>query len=188
MAGGAMLPGVGAAARGAWDWHQDATAVICCAEGLPAAARAALEDAGRSHGDPERCRDLLGQASALAPDHPATLIAEYRFHFYGGRLDEALAVGLRCLSWAAATAGLAADWRRVRPVDAPFGDFAAALARFYLFGLKGCGYLLARLGEIERSAEMLDKLCELDPNDHLGGRGLLQVLARHGRGDDGEAD
>jgi hypothetical protein len=73
-------------------------------------------------------------------------------------------------------------------VDAPFGDFAAALARFYLFGLKGCGYLLARLGEIERSAEMLDKLCELDPNDHLGGRGLLQVLARHGRGDDGEAD
>lgn len=167
-----------------WAWPDDPTAVICCAEGLPEAARAALEAAGRSYGDPARCRQLLASASALAPDHPATLIGEYRFHFYGGRLAEALAVGLRALAWAARAAWLALDWRQVRGGDARFGDFDAALPRFYLFCLKGCGYLRARLGDREGSAEMLHKLCELDPADRLGGQMLLRVLARQGRSDD----
>lgn len=171
-----------------WAWPADPTAVICCAEGLPAAASAALEAAGRSYGDPARCRQLLASASALAPDHPATLIGEYRFHFYGGRLDEALAVGLRALTWAARTARFALDWRQVRRGDARFGDFDAALPRFYLFCLKGCGYLLARLGDREGSAEMLRKLCELDPADRLGGQVLLRVLARQERDDDDELD
>lgn len=189
MGAGRAAPGAGTSrpAPGAWEWSGDPTAVICCAQGLPAAARDALEAAGRSHADPARCRDLLARASDLAPDHPATLIAQYRFHFYGGRLGEALAVGLRCLDWAAAAGGLAIDWRRVGPADAPFGDFAAALARFYLFCLKGCAYLLARLGERRESLEMLRKLCELDPADRLGGRALLQVLVREGREDDGES-
>jgi len=171
-----------------WEWSEDPTAVICCAAGLPAAARAALEAAGRSQGDPARCRQLLASASALAPGHPATLIGEYRFHFYGGRLDEALAVGLRALAWAARTARLALDWRQVRRTDARFGDFDAALPRFYLFCLKGCGYLRARLGDREGGAEMLRKLCELDPADRLGGQALLRVLARQGRDDDDELD
>ena len=171
-----------------WTWPEDPTAVICCGEGLPEAARAALEAAGHSYGDPDRCRRLLASASALAPDHPATLIGEYRFHFYGGRLDEALAVGQRALAWAARAARLALDWRQVRGGDARFGDFDAALPRFYLFCLKGCGYLRARLGDREGGAQMLDKLCELDPADRLGGQALLRVLARQGRSDDDESD
>ena len=169
---------------GTWDWPRDATAVICCAAGLPDAARAALEAAGRAYPDEALCRAHLARAQTQAPDHPAVLIGWYRFHFYGGRLRETLAVGLRCLTWAATAAGLAPDWRAVRPGDAPFGDFAAALSRFYLFCLKGCGYLNLRLGELAAGRAMLEKLAELDPGDRLGGRMLLAVLERQGREED----
>lgn len=171
-------------AAGTWDWTADPTAVICCAAGLPDAARLALEAAGRDYGNETACRAHLAEAQRLAPDHPAVLIGFYRFHFYGGRLRESLAVGMQCLAWAAAAAGLAPDWRSVQAGDAPFGDFAAALPRFYLFCLKGCGYLHLRLGEPEAGRPMLEKLMQLDPADRLGGRVLLQVLARQGREDD----
>ena len=168
----------------AWAWPLDPTAVICCAAGLPDAARDALEAAGRDYPDEALCRAHLARAQDLAPDHPAVLIGLYRFHFYGGRLRETLAVGLRCLDWAAKAANLQPDWRAVRPGDAPFGDFAAALPRFYLFCLKGCGYLNLRLGESAAGQAMLEKLAELDPGDKLGGRVLLQVVERQGRDDD----
>ena len=172
------------ASSGTWDWTADPVAVICCAAGLSDSARLALEAAGRDYSDEAACRAHLAEAQRLAPDHPAVLIGFYRFHFYGGRLRESLAVGMQCLAWAAAAAGLALDWRSVQVDDAPFGDFAAALPRFYLFCLKGCGYLHLRLGEPEAGRPMLEKLVQLDPADRLGGRILLQVLARQGREDD----
>lgn len=167
-----------------WTWPLDATAVICYAEGLPAAARLALEAAGRNRGDETACLAHLTQAQRLAPDHPAVLIGFYRFHFYAGQLRESLTVGLRCLDWAATAAGLDPDWRGVQLSDAAFGDFAAALPRFYLFCLKGCGYLHLRLGELTQGAAMLEKLVALDPLDRLGGRMLLQVVQRQGRDED----
>ena len=165
-----------------WSWAEDPVAVICCAVGLPAQAQQALEAAGKSYGDEARCRTYLAEAAALAPEHPAVLIGEYRWHFYQGRLEKALAVGEQALAWAARTADLAQDWHEVQPGDAPFQDLSAALPRFYLFCLKGCGYLQLRLGRLAEGQAMLEKLCALDKADHLGGRALLKVLER--RGDD----
>ena len=167
-----------------WSWAEDPVAVICCAVGLPPQAQQALEQAGSCYADEARCRTYLAEAAALAPDHPAVLIGEYRWHFYQGRLEKALAVGLRALDWAGRNAGLARDWHEVQPNDAPFHDLAAALPRFYLFCLKGCGYLQLRLGRLDVGQAMLEKLCALDTADHLGGRALLQVLERRGRDDD----
>lgn len=167
-----------------WTWAEDPVAVICCAVGLPGQARQALEAAGTCYGDEASCRAYLAEAAALAPEHPAVLIGEYRCHFYHGHLEEALTVGWRALDWAARHAGLAEDWQAVRPQDAPFHDLAAALPRFYLFCLKGCGYLHLRLGRLDEGQAMLEKLCALDKADHLGGRALLQVLERLGAPDD----
>jgi tetratricopeptide (TPR) repeat protein len=167
-----------------WSWEEDPVAVICCAVGLPAKAQQALEQAGNCYADEARCRTYLAEAAALAPQHPAVLIGEYRWHFYQGRLVEALAVGEQALAWAARHTALAQDWHEVQPNDAPFHDLAAALPRFYLFCLKGCGYLQLRLGRLDVGQAMLEKLCALDKADHLGGRALLQVLERRGRDDD----
>lgn len=167
-----------------WPWSEDPVEVICCAMGLSPQAQQALEAAGACYADDTLCREHLDRAAQLAPEHPAVLIGIYRWHFYHGRLAEALAVGRSALDWAARHAGLAGQWQAVQPQDAPFHDRSAALARFYLFCLKGCGYLLLRLGRLAEGRAMLDKLCELDAADHMGGRALLNVLERQGETDD----
>ncbi len=50
------------------------------------------------------------------------------------------------------------------------------LVRFYLMVLKATGYINLRLGYFEIGQAMLEKLVELDSNDRMGGRALLEVL------------
>lgn len=156
----------------------------CFGGGLPAAAEAEMRMAGHAWHVEAAAEAHLLRAFALAPEHPATHIGLYRFYFYRNRLEESLAVGLRCLEFAARLNGFAADWRLVRADATEFGDFAAVLPRFYLFTLKGCAYLSLRLGRFEAGAAMLDKLAELDTGDKLGGSVLRRVLDRMGKDDD----
>src|SRR5690606_33754298 len=107
-------------------------------------------------------------------------IGLYRFYFYKNRLREALDVARDCLKKAAKDNGLAEDWRAVKPADADFGSFDAILPRFFLFTLKGYGYLQLRLGQLDEGRAAIEKLMELDPSDKLGGKVLLEVLARLG--------
>ena len=50
------------------------------------------------------------------------------------------------------------------------------LVRFYLMVLKATGYVNLRLGYFDIGQAMLKKLVELDSNDRMGGRALLEVL------------
>jgi tetratricopeptide (TPR) repeat protein len=126
----------------------------------------------------------LRNAIDLAPWHVAVHIGLYRFYFYKGRLQEALRVAANCLEDAAARIGIAGDWREVRAQDAEFGSYEAVLPRFYLFTLKAYGYLHMRLGDLEAGRAVTAKLLELDPQDKLGGKILLNVLERAGSDDD----
>lgn len=154
--------------------------------GLPAEAERLIGRAGLIRGQVEEALALLDQAHALAPQHPATLIALYRFHFYGNRLDEALAVSLRALAMASAALGLPSDWRQVG-ADARFGALEP-LPRFYLFSLKGFAYLSLRLGDLDTGRTALARLAEMDPANRVGHRVLDDVLARMGRDDIGYED
>ncbi len=152
--------------------------------GLPPAAERELRLAGLAYRDDQAAERHLQEAADAAPDHAAVLIGRYRFYFYKGRLREALDVARVCLAKAARDLGLTADWRQVRCGDADFGNYDAVLARFFLFTLKGYGYLHMRLGDLVEGRAALDKLLELDPGDKLGARVLLDVLERKGREDD----
>ena len=61
------------------------------------------------------------------------------------------------------------------------------MPRFYLFTLKALAYLHMRLGEFVPATDMLGVISLLDPLDRLGARLLVEVLARHERGDDEDA-
>lgn len=139
--------------------------------GLPAEVEALITQAGLVRSDRAQAEPLLMQARALAPDHPATMIALYRFHFYGHRLQEARQVALDALAMARAALGeeLKADDEKAR--------FDAA-TRFYLFSLKGYAYLSLRLGDTDVGKKALAELQALDPQDRVGGGVLTHVLAR----------
>jgi len=156
----------------------------CLGGNLPEEAEHHLRLAGLHYSNDWVAENHLFQAQALVPGHAAVLIALYRFYFYKGRLDEALAVAERCLVKAARDIRVSDDWRRVARADADFGSYAAILPRFYLFTLKGIGYLQMRLGRLEQSRAALTKILELDPSDKLNVTLLLKVLERYGREDD----
>jgi hypothetical protein len=150
--------------------------------GLPAEVEALIARAGALRHAPPQAEALLLQARAMAPTHPAPLIALYRFHFYGHRLREARAVAQQAL--AVAREALGPAFGRVPPSNEQ-ARFDAAV-RFYLFTLKGQAYLSLRLGEIDAGRAALAELRRLDPQDCVGGAVLAQVLGRQGRSDDDE--
>lgn len=72
----------------------------------------------------------------------------------------------------------------MRRRDAEFGGYDAIPPRFYLFTLKAYAYLQMRLGDLAEGRAATHKLRELDPDDKLGAKVLLEVLDRAERGDD----
>lgn len=158
--------------------------------GLPAEVESLIAQAGLVRQDRSLAEPLLIKARKLAPQHPATLIALYRFHFYGHRLREAREVAREALGIARAALvpghpdPVAADLPPITDEQARFD----ATVRFYLFTLKGFAYLNLRLGDIEVGRAALQELQHLDPQDRVGGAVLSVVLARAEAGTDDDAD
>lgn len=156
--------------------------------GLPDEARHHLQRAAERYHLTDVAETHLFTAETIAPDHAAVLIALYRFYFYKGRLTEALDVARACVGKAMRLNVLGEDWSQVRAGDAPFGEWEALLPRFFLFSLKGYAYLSLRLGHIEEGRAAVDKLLELDANDRIGARVLLDVIERQDEASEEEAD
>jgi hypothetical protein len=144
---------------------------------LPAAAEQALREASALRGEPALEAAALMRAQALAPEHPAVLIALYRNHFYAQRLKPARAVARRALVVGADVLGLPALWREVPAKPLP-GARDEAGPRFYLFALKGLAYLSLRLGDAAEARDALALLRALDPNDHVGAALIEAVRLR----------
>ncbi len=154
--------------------------------GLPPEVEALIAEAGQVRSEREKAEPLLLRARELAPHHPATLIALYRFHFYGHRLREAREIAKQSLDIArAALVSGDSDEIRITDEQARFD----APSRYYLFSLKGFAYLSLRLGDIEVGRRALTELQALDPQDRVGGGLLTHVLQRaeSGQGDDDDA-
>jgi hypothetical protein len=144
---------------------------------LPAPLQAALAEAGAQRADPVLAMAALRRAEALAPEHPAVLIALYRYHFYGHRLRDARQVARRALRVGALAIGLPAVWREVPPQPLP-GARHDVRTRFYLFTLKGYAYLSLRLDDPVEARDALALLRRLDPDDRVGGALLEAVRQR----------
>jgi tetratricopeptide (TPR) repeat protein len=174
-----LIPEVSALAT-----DSDAAILACLGLGLPEEAERQLRLAGLAYHQDEEALAHLQAAWQAAPGHAAVYIGLYRFYFYKNRLREALDVARDCLKKAALDNGLPEDWREAKATDADFGSFDAILPRFFLFTLKGYGYLQMRLGDLEEGRVAIEKLRELDPADKLGGKVLLEVLERQIHGDE----
>jgi len=152
--------------------------------GLPPEAQQALAEAGAARGEPLQVMAALMRACALAPEHPAVLIAFYRHYFYSHRLRLARAVARKALVVGAGALGLPALWREV-PDLALAGARDEPATRFYLWVLKGYAYLSLRMDDPVEARDALAKLRCLDPEDFVGAALLEAVRQRQGlEGDD----
>jgi hypothetical protein len=146
--------------------------------GLPPLAEGYLAQAGQNYSADSLAEFYLGEAQKLAPNHFAVLIAFYRYYFYKGRLNEALAISNICMAKAAREKNFSTDWRAVEKSDAAFGDYDDVIARFFMFCLKGYAYLNLRLGDMAEGRAAIEKLLQLDAGDKINARLLLGVIER----------
>lgn len=117
-------------------------------------------------------------AIALAPDNLNVLVGLYRFYYYQHRYQDALDIARRVMAAVGPRLGLPVDWRALHSSQLDgAARHAIGLLRFHLLALKGAGYLSLRLGLFEQGKAMLLKVVELDAQNRLGARLLLDVLA-----------
>lgn len=142
-------------------------------------AEHALRAAGLHFHEDARAERHLAEAKALAPEHPAVLLAHYRYHFYKHRYPEAELYARRCLAKAAADLGLPEVLLDTAPGDA---DFTAAdpQVRFWLFGMQALGYVLMRQGRESDGRALLSKVIQLDPSDQTKTALLVAAIDRAG--------
>jgi hypothetical protein len=152
--------------------------------GLPPLAEGHLTQAGLHYSADALAEYHLNEAQKIAPNHFAVLIGFYRFYFYKGRLNEALAISKICMAKAAREKNFATDWRAVRAGDARFGDYDDVIARFFMFCLKGYAYLNLRLGDGLEGRAAAEKCLELDADDKINAGLLLDILARQEAADE----
>lgn len=117
-------------------------------------------------------------AQALAPDDLCVLVGLYRFYYYQHRYHQALRIAERVMAVVGARLELSPAWSDLDShCLARAAEHGIGLLRFHLLALKGAGYLSLRLGLFGQGKAMLAKVVELDPNNRLGARLLLDVLA-----------
>jgi hypothetical protein len=135
-----------------------------------------LEAAADNYGSDEG-ESLLLRASLLAPQHLMVLVALYRYYFYQHRFEDALLVGECTLAVVGRRLEFPESWVYLNEANLGEGVMRSmGLVRFYLLVLKATGYINLRLGYFESGQTMLEKLVELDSQDRIGGRALLDVL------------
>lgn len=133
-------------------------------------------EAAREEQDAAQAEALLLRASALAPDHLSVIVALYRSYYFWHRHEDALRMAERAMNVCARRLQFPADWRTLTPADIARGaEQSMTTTRFYLWALKGAGYLLMRLDRLAEALDRLDKLCSLDPHDRLGAEALANL-------------
>ncbi len=152
---------------------------------LPAEAERALHAAGLVWEDEQACEVQIRHALSVAPNHIATNFGAFRFYYYRHRLKETLPHLEIWLREAIRRNGLPENWREVTPAHADFTHFDGE-PRAFLFALRGYGFVLARLKRFEEGREALAKVAELDPDDHMRARRILQTIDEHVEDEDEE--
>lgn len=145
-------------------------------ETLPDEVRQLLDAAAETYGE-EGAEMLLLRAFLRAPESLTVLVGLYRYYFYQHRLHDALQVADRAMQLSGAVIGLPCSWEELQAEE--FGRLAAnhvTMGRFYLFALKGAGYMHMRIGEMELGTAQMRKVRELDAEDRLGASVLLNVV------------
>lgn len=145
-------------------------------------AERALRAAGQNFLSDAVAEQWLAQAATLAPEHPAVLLAHYRYYLYKHRYLEAELYARRCLGQAADELGLPSVLLATQPAHADFTSSDPSI-RFWLYGMQALGYVLIRAGRPEEGVALMRKVVELDPSDQTKTRVLLEVIDNAGTSD-----
>lgn len=124
-----------------------------------------------------RAEQLLLTARAVLPDRVEVCIALYKLYAYSNRFDEALALIASVLEVTATRQGFSADWSLLEGNTFTQAEINLD-TRAYLYTLKAMAFVRLRQGAVQLAQDILLKLAQLDPKDHVGSSVLLDITQR----------
>jgi tetratricopeptide (TPR) repeat protein len=134
-----------------------------------------IEEASECYGNGDAESKLL-RAYVLAPKNLSLLVAMYRFYYYQHRWNDALYIADQAMQVSGEMLDMTTHWRLLTPEHLGGPALRSmGLLRFYFLALKGAGYLCLRMDDREGATERLQKVVELDPQDRLGAKFLLNM-------------
>ena len=146
-------------------------------------AERALRAAGQDFSNDALAEHWLTQAASLAPEHPAVLLAFYRYHLYKHRYPEAEVFARQLLAQSTAELGLPSVLMDTQPAHADFSAMEPQI-RFWLYGMQALGWVVIRDGRLDEGKALMRKVVELDPSDQTKTKVLLDVIENAGLASD----
>ncbi len=142
---------------------------------LPESLEQVISQAASLYHRPESEFMLLG-AYMIQPHHPVIHVALYRYYYYKHRLAEALMIAERTLEDSGISLGFLGHWSEATLARLKANESNMAMVRYYLLALKGSGFICLRMGRRDEGLMRLKMVAEMDSEDRLGTRAIIQVV------------
>lgn len=124
----------------------------------------------------------INQALAQAAESPDVLIAAYRYFFYKNNPLRALQIATQVLNQVKVAENLPDNWEELKPLLLDRRD--EPRIRLYLNAYAASGFVLAKLGEVEKALEIGARVKEIDNRNEFGASVIVDILTKPPEDDD----
>jgi len=118
----------------------------------------------------------INEALAKSPENIDVLVTAYRFLFYKNKFPQALEAADKVIDIVKETEKLPDDWQELKPILMHRQN--EQLIRLYLSAYAGSGFILARLGQLEKAKEISARVKEIDVKKEFGASVVFDILTR----------
>lgn len=118
----------------------------------------------------------MNQALSQAGDNTDVLIGAYRYFFYKKNYPMALKITEKVLEKVKRLEKLPNDWQQLKPILSSRKDDPNI--RLYLSTCVASGFVLARLGELEKARELTQRVKEISDTSEFSASTINDILTR----------
>ncbi|NER28891.1 MAG: hypothetical protein F6J89_14945 [Symploca sp. SIO1C4] len=118
----------------------------------------------------------INQALSQAGDNTDVLIGAYRYFFYKKNYPMALKIAEKVLEKVKRLEKLPDDWQQLKPILSSRKDDPNI--RLYLSTCVASGFVLARLGELEKARELTQRVKEISDTSEFSASTINDILTR----------
>ena len=143
---------------------------------VPADVKNLLKLAADKWDNTEIAEKYINEALAKSPENIDVLVTAYRFFFYKNKFPQALEAAEKVINIVKQAEKLPDDWQELKSILMHRQN--DPLIRLYLSAYAGSGFILARLGQLEKAKEISARVKEIDEKNEFGASVVFDILMR----------
>ncbi|MFB2917205.1 MULTISPECIES: tetratricopeptide repeat protein [Aerosakkonema] len=143
---------------------------------VPADIKQLLVLAAENWENSAESEEYMNQALAKTGNNTDVLVAAYRYFFYKNNQPMALVMATKVVENVKESEKLPNDWSELKPILETRKNEPEI--RLYLNAYAASGFVLAKLGKIEKALEVMSRIKEIDDRNEFGAKTIFEILTR----------